>query len=578
MSLQQISLVMIVRNEGGRLAECLACVKDLVDEIVIVDTGSGDDTVKIAKQYTEKVYCFSWCDDFSAARNFAIEQTTHEWIVSLDADERLDAQACDLHSLINQSRYSAYCLPLYAIKEADDYREHDRFMVLRLFQRKYRFKGTIHEYVCVEDAEAVGTATAPVICHIAVPSAERHRRRGRNIALLKKAIAEHTTDPYLQYYLGTEWLGLGKFNLAISAFRTALSQFSRQQTVFRSPTVRHLIQCYKQTGRLDEAICLCLDESQQYPEYSDLFFDAGVLFELQDEYDIAIKWFKEAVKLGSPPIAFFHTDGTEGYLANYHLGYCLEKIGLHKEAIKYYEEALDNNKAYYYPLYPLVLLLLTQHSAADVMQYLRNRNYFTISEVAEKMAELFLSVGMPNSSMQCLTDFVPRNDAGWELLIKCQLYSGEFDGVLQSARQARQSGIEMLDGMIIDEVTALMVQERFDEVRRQLWELWRRKKKRDTFWALFCLYKRLCHNTLLPLLSNPKTADVLLNLYDRCLGAQTKEFQDQKRFAALIMAMHDIVANDAATVGLLISGINEKEHYIKHRLDYTFTALRGLYR
>lgn len=577
MSLQRISLAIIVRNEGRRLKECLESVKDIVDEIVIVDTGSCDDTVRIAKQYTDKVYSFPWGNDFSAARNFAIEQTTHEWILSLDADERLDAQAGDLRCLINQNRYSAYCLPLYALKEAGDYREHDRFVVLRLFQRKYQFQGAIHEYVFVSDPQEIGIAAAPVICHIEVAAAERHVRRGRNIALLKKAVAEHAADPCLQYYLGVEWLGLGRFKLAIGAFQEALRQFSPGQIIFRSPTVRHLIQCYKNDGQLDAALCLCLEESQQYPEYADLFFDAGVLFELKNEYSIAAKWFQEAVRLGTPPIAFFHTDGTEGYLANYHLGYCAEKIGLHKEAVSYYEAALNNERNYYYPLYPLVLLQLARRSTEDVMRYLSERGYFAIPEVAEKLAELFWSAGLPDIGQRCLASIGMRQGAGWELRTRCQLYGGDITGALQSMEQMRHSSFELPLEMRADEIAALLMQGRFEEARGQLWELWRRPAGKDAFRALFCLYKRLCDNTLLSL-ANRKAAAVLLNLEGRCLRAQTRDFQQQGGFAAVIRAIREILASEAETLTLLIDDLSEKEQDIKRNLEYTCTALRGLCR
>lgn len=89
MTRPQISLVMIVRNESLRLAHCLESVKNQVDEIIIVDTGSSDDTLLIAKQYTEKVYSYPWNDDFSSARNYALAQVTCDWVLSLDADEQL---------------------------------------------------------------------------------------------------------------------------------------------------------------------------------------------------------------------------------------------------------------------------------------------------------------------------------------------------------------------------------------------------------------------------------------------------------------------------------------------------------
>src|ERR1700677_2356118 len=83
----KLSLAMIVKNEARCLARCLRSVKQVVDEIVIVDTGSKDDTVKIATEFGGKISQFDWINDFSAARNFALDQTGGDWILVLDADE-----------------------------------------------------------------------------------------------------------------------------------------------------------------------------------------------------------------------------------------------------------------------------------------------------------------------------------------------------------------------------------------------------------------------------------------------------------------------------------------------------------
>lgn len=87
-----ISLCMIVKNEERVLARCLDSLCELMDEIIIVDTGSTDSTIDIARKYTDKVYNFPWCDDFSAARNFSFSKATKEYIYVADADEVLDSE------------------------------------------------------------------------------------------------------------------------------------------------------------------------------------------------------------------------------------------------------------------------------------------------------------------------------------------------------------------------------------------------------------------------------------------------------------------------------------------------------
>lgn len=87
-----ISVCMIVKNEEKNLADCLNCLQDIADEIIIVDTGSTDSTKTIASKYTDKVYDFEWIDDFAAARNVAFSKATQDYIYSADADERLDEE------------------------------------------------------------------------------------------------------------------------------------------------------------------------------------------------------------------------------------------------------------------------------------------------------------------------------------------------------------------------------------------------------------------------------------------------------------------------------------------------------
>lgn len=89
-----LSLCMIVKNEEDVLARCLESARAAADEIIIVDTGSSDQTRRIARQFTEKVYDFEWIDDFAAARNFSFSKATMDYCLWLDADDILRAEDC----------------------------------------------------------------------------------------------------------------------------------------------------------------------------------------------------------------------------------------------------------------------------------------------------------------------------------------------------------------------------------------------------------------------------------------------------------------------------------------------------
>jgi hypothetical protein len=92
----RLSLTMIVKNEAATLGRCLSSVRDLVDEIVVVDTGSCDNTKDIARQHGARIFDFPWCDNFTAARNEAIRQATGQWLLWLDADFNLGWSYADL--------------------------------------------------------------------------------------------------------------------------------------------------------------------------------------------------------------------------------------------------------------------------------------------------------------------------------------------------------------------------------------------------------------------------------------------------------------------------------------------------
>ena len=83
----KISACMIVKNEADNLAKTLPSLSQVVDEIIVVDTGSTDETVAVAEKYGAKVLHFTWCDDFSAARNYSLRYATGDWVMWTDADE-----------------------------------------------------------------------------------------------------------------------------------------------------------------------------------------------------------------------------------------------------------------------------------------------------------------------------------------------------------------------------------------------------------------------------------------------------------------------------------------------------------
>lgn len=148
----KISLCMIVKDEENVLARCLDSIVDLVDEIVIVDTGSADDTKKIAEKYTDKIYDFEWIDDFSAARNFAFSHATMDYVMTMDADEVLEkGQHKNFKSLKECLLPEIEVVRMKCVTRIEKDVDHifDEEYRLKLFkrQREFVWEGSIHEMV-----------------------------------------------------------------------------------------------------------------------------------------------------------------------------------------------------------------------------------------------------------------------------------------------------------------------------------------------------------------------------------------------------------------------------------------------
>lgn len=150
-----VSLCMIVKNEEKVLARCLDSIADLMDEIIIVDTGSTDATKAIAARYTDKIFDFAWIGDFSAARNFAFSKAGMDYIYSADADEVLDEENREAFRRLKETLLAEIdIVQMYYANQLENgtIYNFDRELRPKLFRRlrTFRWTGAIHEQVGLE--------------------------------------------------------------------------------------------------------------------------------------------------------------------------------------------------------------------------------------------------------------------------------------------------------------------------------------------------------------------------------------------------------------------------------------------
>ncbi len=223
--MQTLTLCLIARDEAAFLGDCLASVVDVVDEIIVVDTGSVDETVRVARSFGAKVTHFVWIDDFSAARNAAVKEATTPWILVLDADERLASGAgAEIAKAIGMDALDCGMLPLHNANTLDAAvddvvsgaaRLQDPCLLPRLFRRTadLRWEGTLHESPrswMNKPGRRIGRVEAPIAHYGCVPQIVRDRRKHeRNVRLLELQCGSDPTDSFSRAFLARELVVLG---------------------------------------------------------------------------------------------------------------------------------------------------------------------------------------------------------------------------------------------------------------------------------------------------------------------------------------------------------------------------------
>lgn len=230
-----LTLAMIVRNEEHTLPRCLESVRGIVDQVVIVDTGSSDGTVAVAEQFGAEVYHFDWCDDFAAARNESLRYAKGRWILYLDADETLTPEsAAQLRALLAAQPShigGLLCTIVSPHRQANGGVETHRGAYPRLFRNygypRIAFRGRVHEQITPAILECGGVIVQSpiVIWHSGydVPLDRLDAKVRRNYRLLIEHVQQEPLNAYAWFQLGQTLARMQLIDQAKGAFEFALT-------------------------------------------------------------------------------------------------------------------------------------------------------------------------------------------------------------------------------------------------------------------------------------------------------------------------------------------------------------------
>jgi len=292
---------MIVKNEEKNIEKALSWAKDVAIEQIVVDTGSTDKTVEIAEKMGAKVYHFKWIDDFAAAKNFAMNKATGDWIAILDADEYMQkSDATKLMALLtelqnNQSKQSKnYEAIICSFIDLDDNGNAINVSVNQRFFKNsphLRFVGRIHEAIAVKNSFEAENITIYHTGYSQSSYADTDKKE-RNIKMLR---AEHKRDPQnpdIMHYLASSIRSIDTDDAKTEAEELHLKAFNcsgAYNIPVRQLAYDFLIPKYTEEKRYDEAIRMCDKAIADLPKNIDYLYYRALLKNKKNDFIAALK-------------------------------------------------------------------------------------------------------------------------------------------------------------------------------------------------------------------------------------------------------------------------------------------------
>lgn len=338
---------MIVKNEEQWLGHCLDSIKDVVDEMIIVDTGSTDSTRDIARGYGARLFSYHWNNSFADARNFGLKQATGDWILWLDADEEIDRR--ERHRLRDvlgsgMKLASLQTINYYGESPPDPARSN-RTAQFRLFRNhpSLRFCYAIHEQL-QGNFEPGSDLHLPVYLHhygYMNQAVKRKNKSQRNMQLLLSIREEDDYDPWFDYHLASEWYQLGDLHKAFDCVNLAILRFIERSRLPPSLVYRLKYTILIELGSYEGGWPGIEAAIRLYPDYADLHLYKGIILMHLGCPEEALEAFFVCLSIGDADSIHLASFGSGSFQAWYYIAQCLEMLDRTDEAIAALTKALE---------------------------------------------------------------------------------------------------------------------------------------------------------------------------------------------------------------------------------------------
>ncbi|GAX91612.1 tetratricopeptide repeat-containing glycosyltransferase family 2 protein [Effusibacillus lacus] len=434
-------------NEEELLSRCLESVKDIADEIILVDTGSVDRTLEVAASYGATIVQTNWEDDFSKIRNLALSHAQTQWVFYLDADEALVKGKDQIREILRTTNAEAFFVEIDNILGSRT-EERLRHQTVRMFRRDpdYRFRGRIHEQIipCILEKHPIAkieNSPLQIVHRGYLPELlGRKDKIRRNLRILELSLQENPEDPFHLYNMGVTHCQLGNLQEAERymkrAFELAPAGAAYRPTLIRDRT-KILIERKDWTAA--EQLLRC--EIARYADYPDLYHLLGETLKQKGYLREALQTFQKAAHNGAAPSKYVTEAGMGTFRSYYEMAALAKELGAHAEALQFYRQALAFHPRY---LPALIGWAETLHLLGQSDEQIRQQLQ-SLTRDALLLAAVLFGIGAYAEALALIKTTESLSFEGERFLCECLMQTGQFPEayeklgkLLASADQSRR--------------------------------------------------------------------------------------------------------------------------------------------
>lgn len=395
----KISACMIAKNEEKNIKRCIESYKEIVDEIIVIDTGSEDKTVEIAENLGAQVYHFKWIDDFAAAKNFALDKAKGDWIIFLDADEYFDKDCAwkirDILNSLNGTKYIAVGCKMINMDEVND-KILESFMQARIFKnhKDIRYRNSIHETLSYKNKilHMISYYDQITIYHTGYSSNITLEKAKRNLNILLDNISKNGEDPDYYRYLCDCYFSLEDYESALKYGEMHIKSKVKVPG-YQSKIYKVVIDCMWKLKKpkmeiekkIREAIEIFKDHPNFYCAYGFFLMDEKRYEEALENLLFSIKCNEEYEGIEVNLMFGLIT------LINFKIGSIYEMKNSYEKALEYYCLALNKDR-YNKIFFNAVFNIIKKEKPEDIIAFLNSIYNIGVEKDVKFLIDEFIKV------------------------------------------------------------------------------------------------------------------------------------------------------------------------------------------